>query len=848
MNQEVGVQNYEIIAQTRSGSLGTYYRVKDISNGKILLAKVSLSKVAFDSDSSDNRKSRSTQEYAEKIFNFVCEVEIHSQLFHPSIVRYIGFCKTDFNGDQYPIIFSDYPINGTLRDVLYNKKSKKKAWTKTKKFICIYGIAAAMAFLHRKQIIHFNLSPDSILLDEYLFPKISEFAASQQKTISKEKIKFDSLLYTAPEIFQDDEIDEKVDVYSFGIILNEIYSGKRPYDGIKNPFVLQSKIANNFRPEISSKKSAAPLKPLIIRCWSKDPKERPSFSEILQTLNNDTFLKNSKMEISNFDFQNYVKYINSAEKAYESNPNQIVNINDFITSGRVDLNTTPIDRKPHTLRRSTLHSSKNKLPVFDYLQQPEKRKTPLISADTSDVSANDNSQADVSEGSNENKKSSNSNNKIKIDKSDKSDKSSKVDKVSKSDKTSKSDKANKADKSDKTSKSNKSDKSDQKIEMKRIFFPAAQYLKLSPKCKEIISETEKGDHSSLKKLVNSLIEGNNGFPKDAEIAILYLKEGVKNGDPYSMYTLGDIYVQGELIPKNYRRAVSLFNQVIEKNDNYVSKAKAKLYLIQFSDDEEAKNLFNGEINYVQAKQICKEVADRGYADSMFLYGKLCLKEKVNGYGKIERNLKDAFKYLSDAVSDGSSEAMALYGQLIEQGGYGIKEGSKEEAEELFKKSHKKGNLEGEALYGYSEIESKKKEKEGLKKIIEAKEENNSTGLNAYGLVIFNGLCGKIPDEERGVYYIKLAADAGNVNAMYNYARCLQNGRGVTKNVNDAIDYYKKSLDEGCLLSSIYLGNLLTSGDKESNIDPNINEGKKYLDIASEYKISVIDQNNLNLLI
>lgn len=769
MDKIIDNKKFDLLFHIRSGSFGSYNIVKNIENGRLYYAKISLSKLYIDSNSVIDRKSRSFLESAERLFSFTSEVEIHSKLFHPAIIRFFGYSEKDFNNDNYPIIFTQYSINGTLRDILTKKRVKSKGWTNTKRFICVYGIAAAMAFLHSKNIIHFNLSPENVLIDSFLFPKIAEFASAQVGTPSRDKIRFDSFFYTAPEIYDEDiPINEKVDVYSFGIILNEIYTRKQPYDGVKNPFLLQSKIVGGSRPDLPTKSSLSEIKSLITRCWHENPQERPSFAEILKILNSDTFLKNKKMKINKDDFLSYVNYINGATKIYETDPNQAIIVSDYIKNKlrseirEIDLGINPTEKRNRSAKRFSLKSKK---PIFQEILETQNKLE---------------NETKVTRNVREN-----------------------------------------------------------------IIFPSSLYIKLDSQCQSIINEAESGDFNSIHSIVINLIYGKKGFPTDPELAILYLKEGIKLGDTKSMLFYGDMLIEGELIPQNYKAAVNLYRQVVQANDKNCLEGKVKLYQLQLSNDEEISVLFNEKINYEEIKSVSKEAADNGIVEGMLLYGYLCMKEKNDDeHGSITRNLDDAFKYLNSAVERESKEAMALYGKLISHG-YGIQKSSKEESLELYCKSKELGSYSGEALYGYEKAKNKESSEEGLNLVVDSKEQGNSTGINAYGMIIFNGLCGFIADEERGVYYMKMAADEGNANAMYNYAQCLQKGRGIQQNIKEAIYYYKKSLEEGCLFSSLALSDLL---NKKNNEFYDEKESKKYLKMANDYKITINNPNDINLVL
>lgn len=129
-------------------------------------------------------------------------------------------------------MITDYMSNGSLCDML-KKEMRGLAYhdfTMTKKYIILFGIALGMKLLHYKSIVHRDLKPDNILLDEHLYPKISDFGCS---SISTDDI-FDMLLnseegtsaYMAPEIFTNEYFTYKIDIYSFALIAYELITGK----------------------------------------------------------------------------------------------------------------------------------------------------------------------------------------------------------------------------------------------------------------------------------------------------------------------------------------------------------------------------------------------------------------------------------------------------------------------------------------------------------------------------------------------------------------------------------------------------------------------------------------------
>ena len=116
--------------------------------------------------------------------------------------------------------------------------------------------------------------------------KVSDFGLSRFKDDSYSYMNptspFDVTI-TAPEVLEENHISEKADVYSFGLLLWEVLSGERPFGG-KNPhWVAWTVIHNRIRPSLREEWDK-PLCDLVSKCWQHDYTARPTFSEILKTL------------------------------------------------------------------------------------------------------------------------------------------------------------------------------------------------------------------------------------------------------------------------------------------------------------------------------------------------------------------------------------------------------------------------------------------------------------------------------------------------------------------------------------------------------------------------------------
>ncbi|KAK8843074.1 hypothetical protein M9Y10_025265 [Tritrichomonas musculus] len=219
-------------------------------------------------------------------------------LKHPAIVKFKGINFHSFEETMAlrPTLLTEYLPNGSFKDILNKQKTGNadSDWNPTKKYVCMLGIADAMRYLHKKGILHRDLKPENILLDENYYPRICDFGLSRcfAKTLTKSmKLsmsgKMGTPLYMAPEFFTDeDHFGPGIDVYAFALIAYEIVSDIEPYTekGQQPSYgALCKKITDGIKPKFVDG-ITEPMKDLLGRCWSQDPKDRPSFDEIFEEL------------------------------------------------------------------------------------------------------------------------------------------------------------------------------------------------------------------------------------------------------------------------------------------------------------------------------------------------------------------------------------------------------------------------------------------------------------------------------------------------------------------------------------------------------------------------------------
>ncbi|XP_076907365.1 cold-responsive protein kinase 1-like [Bidens hawaiensis] len=161
---------------------------------------------------------------------FENEVKLISNIHHRNLLRLLGW---SIEG-TYLLLVLEYMPNGSLDQFLWGSKRGTLNWNQ--RYEIIFGIARGLAHLHDEfhiKIVHRDIKSSNILLSDDFKPKIADFglARFQPEDQTHVSTKFAGTLgYTAPEYALHGVLSEKVDTYSFGIVILEIISGKRSTD------------------------------------------------------------------------------------------------------------------------------------------------------------------------------------------------------------------------------------------------------------------------------------------------------------------------------------------------------------------------------------------------------------------------------------------------------------------------------------------------------------------------------------------------------------------------------------------------------------------------------------------
>ncbi|EPS58804.1 hypothetical protein M569_16009, partial [Genlisea aurea] len=208
---------------------------------------------------------------------FAQEVYIMRKVRHKNVVQFIGACTRLPN----LCIVTEFMHGGSLYDFLHKQRGSFKLPTLLKVAI---DVSKGMNYLHQNNIIHRDLKTANLLMDENDVVKVGDFGVARVKAqTGVMTAETGTYRWMAPEVIEHKPYDHKADVFSFGIVLWELLTGKLPYEYLTPLQAAVGVVQSNLRPTIP-KQTHPKVIDLLGRCWQKDPSLRPDFAEITSVL------------------------------------------------------------------------------------------------------------------------------------------------------------------------------------------------------------------------------------------------------------------------------------------------------------------------------------------------------------------------------------------------------------------------------------------------------------------------------------------------------------------------------------------------------------------------------------
>ncbi len=258
------INRYEIVERVGVGGMATVYKAKDNKLNRFVAVKVLKDEFATD------------QEFIKR---FQIEAQSAASLSQPNIVSIYDVA----NEGSIHFIVMELVEGRTLKDII--QKEGRLEWRKAAKIGS--QIAAGLSTAHKNHIIHRDIKPHNIIITKEGIAKITDFGiakAASSSTINAKSSSLGSVHYFSPEHARGGYTDEKSDIYSLGIVLYEMVTGKLPFDGDSAVVVAMKHLKDNaVEPKKLVPEIPDGLNDIIMKAMNKEVSGR--YSNAMQLYN-----------------------------------------------------------------------------------------------------------------------------------------------------------------------------------------------------------------------------------------------------------------------------------------------------------------------------------------------------------------------------------------------------------------------------------------------------------------------------------------------------------------------------------------------------------------------------------
>ncbi|KAL0441292.1 UNVERIFIED_CONTAM: protein STRUBBELIG-RECEPTOR FAMILY 7 [Sesamum radiatum] len=271
---QIATDSFNVDNLIGEGSIGRVYRAQT-DDGQVLAVKKINSSVLSNS---------------EEFLDIVSEI---SSLHHPNITELVGYCSEH---GQHLLVY-EFHRNGSLHDFLHLSDEYSKPLTWNSRVKIALGTARALEYLHEvcsPSVIHKNFKSANILLDMELNPHLSDCGLA---SLVREPDQASG--YSAPEVAMSGQYTIKSDLYSFGVVMLELLTGRKPFDSSRprseqslvrwatpqlHDIDALSKMVDPALKGLYPVKSLSRFADVIALCVQPEPEFRPPMSEVVQAL------------------------------------------------------------------------------------------------------------------------------------------------------------------------------------------------------------------------------------------------------------------------------------------------------------------------------------------------------------------------------------------------------------------------------------------------------------------------------------------------------------------------------------------------------------------------------------
>ncbi|CAJ2663929.1 unnamed protein product [Trifolium pratense] len=235
---------------------------------------------------------------------WLAEVQFLSIVNHPNLVKLLGYCSVDGERGIQRLLVYEFMPNRSLENHLFSKTLPTLPW-KTRLEIML-GAAEGLAYLHEGleiQVIYRDFKSSNVLLDEDFHPKLSDFGLAREGPQGDQTHVSTAVVgtqgYAAPEYIETGHLKVQSDMWSFGVVLYEILTGRRslernrptaeqklldwvkqyPADSNRFSIIMDQRLRNQY-PIAAARKIAK----IADSCLKKNPEDRPTMNQIVEGL------------------------------------------------------------------------------------------------------------------------------------------------------------------------------------------------------------------------------------------------------------------------------------------------------------------------------------------------------------------------------------------------------------------------------------------------------------------------------------------------------------------------------------------------------------------------------------